>query len=144
MQILRRVDCPRRGFRRLADQGFVYETAVQQRLYLNQPLRPIASANNPDMGVSHPAFLILIVKQSDACKAEITPTLSEFPEGPTSTTGPERQMQLGNNLIVLPDRRQRPGEEVSGAYHSGSGDPDKCDFPLAGHGDARQFRGRVA
>src|SRR5689334_16226002 len=95
------------------------------------------------MRVSHPALLIFIVKQSDACKAEITLPLSEFPERPASAARPERQMQLGNNLIALADRHQRPGEEVAGAYHPRSVYASKRDFPLAGHSEARQFGGRV-
>src|SRR4029079_8571779 len=95
------------------------------------------------MRVSHPALLIFVVKQSDACKAEITLPLSEFPERPASTAGPGRQMQLGNNLIAPADRRQRLVEEVAGAYHPSSGCAGERDFRLADHGEARQFRSRV-
>ena len=82
MQILRRVDRLRRGCRRLADQVFVDGAAVQQCLHFSQPLRPIASADHTDMGVAHPAGLILVIKQGDAGKREIALPLSEFLKGP--------------------------------------------------------------
>ena len=55
MQIVRRIDCLRRRRRRLADQSVVDSVAVQQRLHLGQPLRPMARADNADMGVADPA-----------------------------------------------------------------------------------------
>ena len=65
MQILRWVDRLRRGGGRLADQIFVDRVAVQQCLYLPQPLGPIACADYTDMRIAHPAVPILVIKKGD-------------------------------------------------------------------------------
>ena len=86
---------------------------------------------------------ILVIKQGDAGEREIALPLGEFLKGPAPIPGPERQVQLGNDLVRLAHRRQWPGEEFAGAYRSRSGRADEGDLGIAGHRDPGQFGGRV-
>src|ERR1700676_3467720 len=117
--------------------------AVQQCLYLRQTVRPIACADDADMCIAYSSMLILIIKESDTGKREIALPLSEFPEGAAPILGPERQVQLRDDLVRLAQRRQRAGEEFAGPYCPSSGGADEGDLSLARHGDSRQFRGRI-
>ena len=76
----------------------------------------IASADDTDMGIAHPALLILVIKEGDTGKREIALPLREFPEGPAAVPGPERQVQLRDDFIRSAQRRQGSGEEFAGAY----------------------------
>src|SRR5438094_222858 len=95
------------------------------------------------MCVPDPAVLILVVKQGDARQREVALPLSEFQEGPVPVLGPERQVELGNDLVPLPHRGQRAGEKLPGADRARSGSTDQSDLGLAGHRDARQFRSGI-
>src|SRR6202040_1429913 len=63
--------------------------------------------------------------------------------GPAPAAWPFRQVQLSDDLVRLAERRQRPSEKIAGADRARSIRAEESDFPLAGHRDAGQFRGRV-
>ena len=143
MQILRWVDglCRRGG--RLADQVSVDGVAIQQCLYLSQPLRPITCADHTYMRIAHPAVPILVIKKGDAGDRKITLPLGEFLKGPAPMLRPERQVQFGNDLVRLAHCRQWPREEFAGRYGPSSRCTDEGDLGIAGHGNPGQFGGRV-
>src|ERR1700730_18994975 len=95
------------------------------------------------MGVMNSAALILVIKEGDAGEREVTLPLGEFLKAPAAIHGPERQVQLGNDLRGLSHRRQRPREEFTSAYRPRSGRADEGDLGLAGYRNPGQFGGPV-
>jgi hypothetical protein len=108
---------------RLADQVSVDGVAIQQCLYLSQPLRPIACADHTDMRIAHPAVPIPVIKKGDAGEREITLPLGEFLKGPAPIRRPERQVQLGKDFVRSAHCRQWPREEFAGTYGPSSLQP---------------------
>jgi hypothetical protein len=58
----------------------------------------------------------------------------EFLKSPAPIPGPERQVQLGNDLACLAHRRQRAREEFAGTYGPSSRSTDEGDLGIAGYG----------
>ena len=143
MQVVRRVDFVRRGRCGPTDQIVIDGVTVQQRLHLGQPVRPMACADHPNMGVVDSARLILIVKKENAGKGEIALTPGEFTESPAPSLQPIRQMQLGDDLVRLAHRRQGAREEFAGGDRTCSGGTGEGNLSIARYRDARQFGRRI-
>jgi hypothetical protein len=62
------------------------------------------------MRVAQRPLPVLVIKQEDAGEGEITFTPGVFLEGPAPPACPFRQLLLGDDLVRLTKRRQRPGE----------------------------------
>ena len=120
VQIVRRVDLFCGRGRRLPDQTIVDGVAVQQRLHPGQPFRARAGADHSDTRIARRPLPVLVVKQEDAGEGEIALTPAIFSEGPAPAAWPFRQVQLGDDLVRLAERRQRPGKKIAGAYRARS------------------------
>jgi hypothetical protein len=79
-------------------------------------MRARAGADHSDMRIARRPLPVLVVKQEDAGEGEIALTPGVFSEGPAPAAWPFRQVQLGDDLVRLTERRQRPGEKIAGAY----------------------------
>src|SRR4029077_9822987 len=106
-------------------------------------MRARAGADYSDMGIAQRALPVLVTKQEDAGEGEIAVTSGIFSERPAPAARPFRQTQLGDDLVRLAERRQRPSEKIAGADRARSDRAEESDFPLAGHRDAGQFGRRV-
>src|SRR5437762_1746893 len=87
-----------------------------------------AGADHSDVRIAQRPLPVLVVKQEDAGEGEIALTPGIFLEGPAPAARPFRQVQLGDDLVRLAERRQRPGQKIGGAYRARSGRAEEGDF----------------
>ena len=106
-------------------------------------MRARAGADHSDMRIAQRPLPGLVIKQEMPARTKSPLRRAYFRKAPAPAARPFWQMQLGDDLVRLTWRRQRPREKVAGAYRRRSGRAEEGDFALAGHRDAGQFGGRV-
>jgi len=99
MQIIGRIDCSRRRLRRPADQTIVDDLTIQHALRRKNPMRSIAGADHPDMGIANDAPPVLVIEQENPGDREIAFATGEFAKGPAPVRGPMRQIEFGDDFV---------------------------------------------
>src|SRR5712691_12109939 len=82
MDILLCIDGGGRGGFGLRDGCLVDRAAIQDRFHLGEPPRPVADADDADMGIARLAALVLVVEDRGGRHREIAATTGEFLEPP--------------------------------------------------------------
>ena len=84
-----------------------------------------------------------VVEQRRAGHGEIAAPPGEFLEAQRRPDGPRRQPDLDDDLVGGERGGERRDEHVGGTDGALAGAPDNRDLGVAGHRDARHFRGRI-
>ena len=119
------------------------DLSVENVFHRGQPQRPIADADDADMGIARLATLVLIIEHRCRGHREVAAAAGEFLEPPAPAGGPGRKADLHDDLVCCQCRRQSSLEEIGCLNHMRAGFSNDGNLGIAGHGDPGHFGGRI-
>src|SRR5438067_4116039 len=143
MQISRRLERRFECLNHRRNDGRVGPTTVQCGFGPRHAMRPLAGADDADVGVARRAIGTEVIERGDAGERKVATALRELLEGPAPLARPWRQTQLDDQLVIRQRRRKRAGKEVAGADGARAFWPSGHDLSIASDRDTGQLGRRI-